>query len=142
MSASPLHALCVIACRLHPGDDLRGELERLTRERALAAACVLSAVGSLKRAAIRYASEPFVSVLDGSFEIVSLTGTLSPDGPHVHIAIADENGIVIGGHLGPGSLVRTTVELVIGVLEGAQFSRALDAQTGYRELQIGSARSR
>ena len=37
----------------------------------------------------------------------------SPDGAHLHIAIAVSSGDVIGGHLGPGSLVRTTAELRI-----------------------------
>lgn len=142
MSALRVHALRVFACRLHPGDDLRRELERLVRERALAAACIVSAVGSLSRAAIRYAGAPSITVSDGALEIVSMTGTLSPDGSHLHIAVGDEKGIVVGGHLGEGSLVRTTAELVIGVLEGAEFSRTRDAHTGFRELQIGSARTR
>jgi predicted DNA-binding protein with PD1-like motif len=43
---------------------------------------------------------------------------------------------VIGGHLGAGSLVRTTAELVIGLLPEWQFSRRLDLATGYAERQI------
>jgi predicted DNA-binding protein with PD1-like motif len=43
---------------------------------------------------------------------------------------------VIGGHLGPGSLVRTTAELVIGLLPEWRFQRELDPATGYAELRI------
>jgi predicted DNA-binding protein with PD1-like motif len=35
-----------------------------------------------------------------------------------------------------GSLVRTTAELVIGLLPEWQFSRKLDLTTGYPELRI------
>lgn len=40
--------------------------------------------------------------LDERFEIVSLTGTLSRHGAHLHIAIADFQGNVVGGHLMDG----------------------------------------
>jgi predicted DNA-binding protein with PD1-like motif len=40
---------------------------------------------------------------------------------------------VIGGHLCPGSLVRTTAELVIGLLKEWQFRRELDPATGYAQ---------
>jgi predicted DNA-binding protein with PD1-like motif len=72
----------------------------------------------------------------GEQEILSLSGTLSPDGAHLHIALADSRGAVIGGHLCAGSLVRTTAELVVGLLPEWRFSRELDAVTGYAELRI------
>jgi predicted DNA-binding protein with PD1-like motif len=124
------------ALRLAPGDDLRAHLEAVTAARGLRAGCVLAAVGSLGKAFIRLADEPTPSEFEGPFEIVALSGTLSPNGPHLHIAVADSNGIVIGGHLGLGSIVHTTVELVIGELHGLSFSREADLRTGYRELVI------
>ena len=66
----------------------------------------------------------------------SLSGTLSADGAHLHIAIADSSGAVIGGHLSAGSLVRTTIELVISLLPEWRFSRELDPATGCAELEI------
>jgi hypothetical protein len=69
-------------------------------------------------------------------EILSLSGTLSPDGSHLHIAVAGSRGEVIGGHLCAGSLVRTTAELLIGLLPQWRFNRELDPTTGYAELQI------
>jgi len=35
--------------------------------------------------------------------------------------------------------VRTTAEIVIGVLDGFAFHREIDAQTGYPELVVGPA---
>ena len=46
---------------------------------------------------------------------------------------------MIGGHLCAGSLVRTTAELVIGLLPEWRFRRELDPVTGYAELRISSA---
>jgi predicted DNA-binding protein with PD1-like motif len=43
---------------------------------------------------------------------------------------------VIGGHLCAGSLVRTTTELVIGLLPEWRFRRELDPVTGHAELRI------
>jgi predicted DNA-binding protein with PD1-like motif len=71
-----------------------------------------------------------------ALEILSFSGTLSADGVHLHIAIADSSGAVIGGHLCPGSLVRTTAELVIGLLPEWHFRRERDPATGHPELAI------
>ena len=56
--------------------------------------------------------------------------------PSGSTAVADSGGAVIGGHLCPGSLVRTTAELVIGLLPDWRFRRELDPATGYAELEI------
>jgi uncharacterized protein len=64
-----------------------------------------------------------------------LSGTLSPDGAHLHGSVADSQGQVRGGHILPGCLVRTTAEVVIALLPGWEFRRELDVATGFRELQ-------
>ncbi|SBO43099.1 PPC domain-containing DNA-binding protein [Cyanobium sp. NIES-981] len=126
----------VVPLRLEPGDDLRRALEVWMGEQQEQAACVISAVGSLSVARVRFAGAAEATVIRGDLEILSLSGTLSPDGAHLHIAVADSSGAVIGGHLGTGSLVRTTVELVIGLLPQWRFCRELDPATGYAELRI------
>jgi predicted DNA-binding protein with PD1-like motif len=78
---------------------------------------------------------------DEPMEIVSLTGTLSPDGLHVHIALSRSDGACIGGHLVPGCIVNTTAELVIGELPEVEFRRLPDPATGYRELSVQPRRS-
>ena len=126
----------VVPLRLTPGVDLRLALEAWMAEQQEQAGCVISAVGSLSLAQLRLAGASEATVIRGELEILSLSGTLSPDGAHLHIAVADSSGAVIGGHLCAGSLVRTTAELVIGLLPEWQFRRELDPATGYAELQI------
>jgi predicted DNA-binding protein with PD1-like motif len=126
----------VVPLRLKPGDDLRRTLEAWLGEQQEQAGCVISAVGSLSLAQLRLAGATQATAIHGELEIVSLSGTLSPDGIHLHIAIADSSGTVIGGHLCAGSLVRTTAELVIGLLPEWRFRRELDPVTGHAELRI------
>ena len=126
----------VVPLRLQPDADLRQALEAWMGEQQEQAACLISAVGSLSVAQLRFAGAAEAMVIHGELEILSLSGTLSPDGAHLHIAVAGSSGAVIGGHLCAGSLVRTTAELVIGLLPDWRFSRELDPATGYPELQI------
>jgi predicted DNA-binding protein with PD1-like motif len=68
------------------------------------------------------------------FEVVSLVGTFSRGGEcHLHISLADENGSTIGGHLMEG-VVFTTLEVVLGSIDGVSFTREMDFETGYKEL--------
>jgi Predicted DNA-binding protein with PD1-like DNA-binding motif len=122
--------------RLLPGEDLRQALEAWMGQQEEQAGCVISAVGSLSVAQLRLAGAAEATAFQGDLEILSLAGTLSPDRAHLHIALADNSGTVIGGHLCAGSLVRTTAELVVGVLPEWRFRRVLDPATGYAELRI------
>ncbi len=126
----------VVPLRLQPDADVRLALEAWIGEQEEQAGCVISAVGSLSVAQLRLAGAAEATTIRGDLELINLSGTLSPDGAHLHIAVADSQGAVIGGHLCAGSRVRTTAELVIGLLPDWQFSRELDPATGYAELQI------
>ncbi|MEA5422140.1 PPC domain-containing DNA-binding protein [Synechococcus sp. CCY9201] len=126
----------VVPLRLQPGADLRRALQTWMAEQDAQAGCVISSVGSLTVVQLRLAGAAEATVIRGDLEILSLAGTLSPDGAHLHIAVADSSGAVIGGHLCAGSLVRTTAELLLGLLPDWQFSRELDPATGYSELRI------
>ena len=128
------------AFRLTPGTDLKAGLERLTEEHALRAGCILSCVGSLSQARLRMPGAVGDATIFRTFvepmEIVSLTGTLCPDGVHVHISLARPDGACIGGHLAHGCIVNTTAELVIGEMPEVEFHRTLDSATGYAELSV------
>jgi len=126
----------VVPLRLQPGDDLRRALEAWMGQQQEQAGCLISAVGSLSLVQLRFAGAAEATAIRGDLEILSLSGTLSPDGAHLHIAVSGSSGTVIGGHLCAGSLVRTTAELVIGLLPEWQFRRELDPVTGDAELQI------
>lgn len=126
--------------RLRPGDDLRAALEQWTRENVVPAGCIVSAVGSLTSAWLRFAGRDEATELPGPLELVALSGTLSKDGAHLHASVADADGRVTAGHVLPGCMVRTTAEIVIGVLSESAFAREYDPATGYRELVLRSAR--
>lgn len=124
------------ALRLEPGDDLRRRLEALTVERGWPAAFVIAGIGSLRVTALRLAGATEPLWLHEPVEMLSLCGSLSPDGAHLHMGIADAQGRVLGGHVCAGCEVRTTVELLVEVLEDHRFERIADARTGYPELRI------
>lgn len=124
------------AMRLQPGKDLRYEIERFAEQENLQAGFIATCVGSLDRTTIRLANQKKVTTFPGHMEIVSLVGTLSPDGVHLHLSVADERGTVIGGHLVKGCRIYTTAELVIGEARELQFRRVIDPQTTYQELTV------
>jgi uncharacterized protein len=125
-----------IALRLVPREDLKGSLQRLVRERQLDAACVVSCAGSLRSAALRFAGRDRETRIEGPLEILSLTGTLSPEGLHLHLCVADGEGRVLGGHLLEGCEIATTAEIVVAALPELRFRRRTDPDTGYPELEI------
>lgn len=120
--------------RLPPGADLRGALEQLVLERAIAAAWVASATGSLEGLVLRPAGRDDGLRLPGPWELLSLQGSLGPEGVHLHMGAADGQGRCRGGHLLAGNCIRTTAEIALLLPEGVRFVRPLDPATGHREL--------
>jgi hypothetical protein len=124
--------------RLLPGDDLRAAVVAALQASGCAAAFVLQGIGSLSVAQLRLADQPEPTALRGNFEILTLAGSISPDGAHLHMSVADADGRVLGGHVGPGCIIRTTAELLIALLPEQHFARRFDPQTGYLELMFGA----
>jgi predicted DNA-binding protein with PD1-like motif len=117
--------------RLNPGDDLRAALEALART-----GFVVAGIGSLTHAQLRFAGQPGPTHLDGPLEILTLSGSLTADGAHLHASVSDAAGRVLGGHVCAGCEVRTTAELLLAPLPSGSLSRQFDAVTGYDELVI------
>ena len=123
--------------RLKPGQDLFDSIEMFVADKKIAAGCVLSCVGSLTHAALRLANRSTYNEYDGHFEIVSMTGTVSTNGSHIHVSISDGDGVTIGGHLVLGCKVYTTAEIVIAVFEDVVYKRELlENDSGYEELVV------
>lgn len=121
--------------RLQPGADLRASLEAMAQADDLSA-FVVCGIGSLAGARVRLAGADSQTTVPGDVEILSLSGTLTPDGAHLHMAIADAQGRVIGGHVCHGNVVRTTAELLLVSLPEWRLGREPDAGTGFDELVV------
>ena len=124
------------ALRLRPGQDLQKEIFAFAKRENLRAAAIVTCVGSLKSATIRFANQPEGAPLQGPVEIVSLVGAFTRDGGHLHVALSDGKGATLGGHLMPGSAVYTTAEIVLVELDALSFSREKDTETTYDELVV------
>ena len=122
--------------RLHRGDDLYESIQRYADAHHIAAGVVLSAVGCVYRWELRDASGVDVQSGTEDVEIVSLMGTVSEHGSHLHASFARRDLSVFGGHLRPGCLVNTTAEIVLLELTGVAFGAGYDPETGYEELVI------
>ena len=146
---SPQPSGLVIAhpIRLCKGDDLVSSMGKAAfsamETSGTSSAFILTAVGSLDRVKLRMAN---ASNTDGDFvnevkqwkerlEVVSLVGTFSREGKHLHMSVSDGRGNVVGGHVISGRIF-TTLELVIGVIPNVDFSRVQDPATGYKELVV------
>ncbi|MFD2721220.1 PPC domain-containing DNA-binding protein [Hymenobacter monticola] len=136
MSAASTSALKTHALRLRPGDDLRQSLNAFAKAHNIRAGAMVTCVGSLTVATLRLANQEGPSVYRGHFEIVSLVGTLSVNGSHLHLAVSDSTGRTIGGHLLDGCRVYTTAEIVLSELAGLEFRREPDPTFGYQELAV------
>jgi hypothetical protein len=130
--------------RLTPGQDQREALEAAGREQGCQAAFVLSGIGSLVDARIRFAGADEPLCICGDSEILSLSGTVGVGAPghavlghsHLHMAVAAATGEVFGGHVAPGCRVRTTAEVLLALLPEWAFTREADPATGFTELVV------
>jgi uncharacterized protein len=107
MRAVPLH--------LEAGSDVRRSLEQLALDHN-AGGFVLSVVGNLSQAAFACPGKSAPTVLAGELEIITLQGTISPDGVHLHLSFSDASCQMWGGHLEHGTLVLRGADLLVGLL--------------------------
>ena len=124
------------AFRIKPGQDLKIFLEDYIRRNRIKAAFILTCVGSLNYAILRMADTLEIKEFDEKFEILSLVGTFSVDGCHLHISLSKKDGSVIGGHLKKGCIIDTTAEVIMGESNNLVFNRKKDANTGFKELMV------
>jgi predicted DNA-binding protein with PD1-like motif/glutaredoxin len=129
MHPLPLH--------LGAGSDLRASLEQLGTQ-AGASGFVLGVVGDLSQAAFQCPGQAEPTVLQGHLEIITLQGTVAPQGVHLHLSLSDGECQVWGGHLEHGSLVLRGADLLVGFLPtGApQESAAATASPSQPRVEI------
>lgn len=122
--------------RIPPGADLRKAIEECLAAQGQAAGFVLSGIGSLTEGTIRYAGQREEALIGGPLEVLSLVGSVSREGAHLHVSLSSSTGQVLGGHLCHGNTIRTTAEVLLAFLPEWRLSRAYDPDTGYRELVV------
>lgn len=123
--------------RLKPQQDFLDSIEEYIKKNNIQAGVILSAVGSFTHATLRLANKSTYDQYQGYFEIVSITGTVSTHGSHIHISISDENGNTIGGHLVSGCKIYTTAEIVLVEFDDVVYKRELyENDSGYEELVV------
>jgi uncharacterized protein len=111
------------AMRIPPNKDILEVLKNFIIEKNITASSVVSCSGSVKNLSLRFANQEKPTQIAGFHEIVSLSGTLSTFGSHLHMSASNGGGMTIGGHLTPGNIVYTTVEIVILILPDVDFLR-------------------
>lgn len=130
----------IYTTRLKPGQEIISELLEIIKNENIPAGFIITAVGGFSHIKCRMAGatpdKQDIREYDGKFELVSMVGTLSKDGVHIHVSFSDETGKVIGGHLKSG-VVYPTLEIVIGIDNDSSYNRKLDEDTGFKELVVG-----
>ncbi len=130
------------AFRLKPGEDLKEGIEKQVKENQINAGWIATCTGSLTDYMLRFANQPEGSSGSGHFEIVSLVGTVSTNGSHIHLSVSDSTGKTIGGHLMPGCKIYTTAEIIIQATDKYEFTREKDGTTPWEELQVKEKKDR
>ena len=121
--------------KLAPGSDLRLSLEELAQRDGVSG-FVLGVVGNLTKASFQCPGQAEPTVLEGDLEVITLNGTFSPEGVHLHLSLSDGACQVWGGHLEPGTIVQKGVDLLIGVLEQRDVSPARQTSTPRIEIAV------
>jgi predicted DNA-binding protein with PD1-like motif/glutaredoxin len=108
----------VVPLHLDAGADLRRSLEALARQHQ-GSGFVLGVVGNLTQAAFQCPGQAEPTLLSGDLEIITLQGTLDTAGVHLHLSLSDGACQVWGGHLEPGTLVKSGADLLVGFVAPA-----------------------
>jgi len=122
--------------KLAHGVDLLEEITKICVEQDICLGSV-EALGAVKKARLGYYNQQDQEYcffdLNQALEITNLTGNISiKDGApvvHAHVTFSDKDGHAYGGHLAPGTIV-FACEVAIHVLDGPEFERGLDQETG------------
>ena len=121
--------------RMDPGEEILEQVKALSLQENIRLASVQAlgavndfTVGVFKTDEKKYYANSF----QGSYEIVSLTGTINTmDGEfycHLHMSAGDDKGHVFGGHLNR-AVVSATCEMVVTEIDGS-VDRAFSPEVG------------
>ena len=122
--------------KLAHGADLLEEITKICIDQDICLGRV-EALGAVKKARLGYYNqqdhEYLFFELNQTLEITNLIGNISiKDGipvVHAHVTLSDKDGHAYGGHLAPGTII-FACEVAIQVLDGPNFERGFDQETG------------
>lgn len=125
----------VIVARLDPGEEILEQVRQiaLSEQIKLAHIQALGAVSDFTVGVFDMEKKAYrANSFSGSFEIVSLTGTINTMNDefycHLHMSAGNESGAVFGGHLNR-AIISATCEMVITLIDG-RVDRRRDEQIG------------
>ena len=143
MEYQRFETVCVV--RLDPGEDIPEQLRVLALREKIRLASVqgLGAVNDFTVGVFDTAGKTYhANRFQGSYEIVSLTGTINTmEGAfycHLHMSAGDGQGRVMGGHLNRAT-VSATAELVVTILPG-NVDRKFSEEIGLNLLHFEACR--
>ena len=127
--------------RMDPGEEILEQVKALSLQENIHLASVQAlgavndfTVGVFKTDEKKYYANSF----QGSYEIVSLTGTINTmDGEfycHLHMSAGDDKGHVFGGHLNR-AVVSATCEMVVTEIDGS-VDRAFSPEVGLNLFKL------
>lgn len=122
--------------RLKPGEDLLLSIDKYVKKHQIEAGYIATGVGSLSKVAFRKGYERTSLIIEGGLEMISLSGTISIGGMHIHMAVSDQEFNLKGGHVKLGTIIRTTAEIVLIQLDHHELRRDKDNIHGHKELSI------
>ena len=108
-----------IVARIDKGEEILEQVKRIARKEQIKLASVqaLGAVSQFTAGVFKTEEKEYIAnEFNGSFEIVSLTGTINTmNGEfycHLHMSAGNHKGEVFGGHLNK-ALVSATCEIIV-----------------------------
>ncbi|MCM2503146.1 DNA-binding protein [Aureimonas altamirensis] len=135
----------VVAARIHPDRDLLESVEEVCRAHDISCGVITTSIGSFRRLAMHYVDrvEPTKEegytrqlVLEGPFSLIAGQGIVAPSlqpgrlDIHYHCVASGKDNRFYGGHVEPGTITLTTLDLVIQEIHGIDIVRGRDPQTG------------
>ena len=130
-----------IIVRMDKGEEILEKVREVAEKEKIKLADI-SALGAVREFTVGVfdteAKEYHANEFKGSFEIVSLTGTINTMNDefycHLHMSAGNEKGQVFGGHLNR-AIISATCEMVITLIDG-RVDRRFEKEVGLNLFQF------
>lgn len=135
----------IVTARILPGVDLLDGIEKICKKHQIKYGYIAAAVGSFKKVAFKYVSRLYNKLGEGHATFIEIEGphdmlsgqgiiAASLDGKnidiHFHAVLTDRLDRACGGHIKPGTIILSTVDIVIIEMLGIKAIREIDPKTG------------